>query len=166
VTLEKTKVLVDALDVAAKIVIAIIAGVWVLYTYPEAREKEFRKSYWDHQMDYFFEATQSASEIATLPKEDPNRDKAVKTFWTLYWGQMTVVEAKCEKCDPVDQAMIQFGYCLTNPGDKAPKNNCDFNELQQRAITLGKACRNLIGKSWDERLNSLGRDCPTDGRCP
>jgi hypothetical protein len=39
------KTLTDALDVAAKITIAVIAGLWVLHTYPESRGKEFRKGY-------------------------------------------------------------------------------------------------------------------------
>jgi len=65
-SVESRKVLVDALDVIAKIAIAVIAGFWALHTYPESREKEFRKSYWDKQMSLLFDATETTAKIATL----------------------------------------------------------------------------------------------------
>jgi len=38
---------------------------------------------------------------------------------------MTVVESKCEQCDPVDQAMISFGKCLKDPAADKPAETCD-----------------------------------------
>jgi hypothetical protein len=158
-TSEQTKTVLSGLDVAAKIVIAVIAGLWVLHTYPDTREKEFRKSYWDTQMSLLFSAAETASQIATLPPGDTERDKAIKKFWELYWGRMLIVESICEPNDPVDQAMIQFGRCLVPPGEEKPQDDCSRQELELRAFSLGKASRRSIGKSWDEKLESLSRGC-------
>jgi hypothetical protein len=87
-TTENRQSVVAALDVIAKIAIALIAGLWVLYTYPESREKEFRKSYWDKQMSLLFDATETTAKIATLAANNPKRDEAIETFWKLYWGPM------------------------------------------------------------------------------
>jgi len=165
-TTENLRSVVGALDVAAKIAIAVIGGLWVLHTYPESREKEFRKSYWDKQMSLLFDATEITAQIATLPPGDSTRDTAIAAFWKLYWGPMTVVESKCERCDSVDQAMIAFGRCLSDPADGKSKENCSTRELEQRSITLGKAARDSIGASWDKKLESLTQGCPSDRTCP
>ena len=165
-TAENRESVVAALDVIAKIAIAVIAGLWVLYTYPESREKEFRISYWDKQMSLLFDATETTAKIATLATNNPEREEAVKDFWKLYWGPMTVVESKCEHCDPVDQAMMNFGRCLIDPAESNPKDTCSANELEQRSIALGKAARDSIGSSWDKKLELLTRGCPPGGGCP
>ncbi len=165
-TNESRKLVVDALDVIAKIAIAVIAGLWVLHTYPDSREKEFRKSYWDKQMSLLFDAAETTAKIATLAPNNPKRVEAVETFWNLYWGPMTVVESKCERCDAVDQAMISFGRCLKDPADENPKETCDAKQLEQRSIALGKAARDSIGSSWDKKLESLTQGCPPSGGCP
>jgi hypothetical protein len=150
------KTLIEAVDVIAKVVIAIIGGVWVWHTYPESKEKDFRTAYWDRQMSLFFEATQAAAQIATLSNEDERRSGAINKFWELYWGQMIVIETKNEE-DPVAQAMMDFGKCLIEPGEQAPCDKCDINELKNRAWALGKACRDSIGTSWDQKLHYLSR---------
>lgn len=157
-----TKTLIEAVDVIAKVVIAIVAGVWVWHTYPESKEKDFRMAYWDHQMTLFFEATQAASQIATLPAEDPRKAEATKKFWELYWGQMIVIETKNDK-DPVAQAMIHFGKCLIEPGEQEPSNKCGNQELKNRAWQLGKACRDSIGTSWDQKLQYLSKPLADTG---
>jgi hypothetical protein len=78
------KTSIAALDVVSKAVIAIVAGVWVWRTYPESREKDFRKAYWDRQVSLFFEATQVTAQIATLPDGDTKRLEATRKFWELY----------------------------------------------------------------------------------
>jgi len=163
-TLEQKKAIIDGLDVVAKILIAAVAGWWVFHTYPESREKDFRKSYWDHQMAFFFDASQAASRIATLPAGDPEKSKAINKFWELYWGPMVIVEAKCEKCDVVAQAMIQFGACLPEPGASKPRDDCSHRDFKNRSWELGKACRDLIGTSWDEKLEFLSEPCPPEGQ--
>lgn len=165
-TTENAKFLIDALDVAAKIVIAIVAGLWVLHTYPDSREKEFRKSYWDKQMSLLFDATETTAKIAVLSPNDPKREEAVEAFWRLYWGPMTVVESKCEPCDAVDQAMLAFGRCLRDPADAKPQETCSPRELEQRSIALGKAARDSIGASWDSKLELLTQGCRPGGGCP
>ena len=164
-TIEKGKVVVDALDVVAKIAVAAIVGIWVLHTYPDTREKDFRKAYWDKQMSLLFDATETTAKIATLSANDPKRINAVAAFWQLYWGPMTVVESKCERCDPVDQAMIRFGRCLKDPAAEKPVDACDTQELEQRSIALGKLVKDSIGLSWDKKLESLAQGCPPGG-CP
>lgn len=84
-TTENRQSVVAALDVIAKIGIAVIAGLWVLYTYAESKEKEFRKSYWDKQMSLLFDVTETTAKIPTLATNDPKRDEAVETFWKSYW---------------------------------------------------------------------------------
>jgi hypothetical protein len=165
-TSEQRKSVVDTFDVIAKIAIAVITGLWVLYTYPDSREKEFRKTYWDKQMSLLFDVTEITAKIATSPPTDSKRDDAIKAFWILYWGQMTIVESKCERCDPVDQAMIRFGRCLSDPADSKPIDTCDEKELEQRSIALGKAARDSIASSWDQKLTLLRQGCPSDGKCP
>jgi hypothetical protein len=78
----------------------LVAAWWAVHSYNETAEREARKEFWGKQIALYFEATEATSEIATLPSGDPNRQKATDRFWSLYFGQLRVVEddKKCWKC--------------------------------------------------------------------
>src|SRR5215831_10409766 len=57
----------------------------------EAREQEFRKPFWEKQLQLYFDATEAASTMATS-KDARKRELATEKFWSLYWGPLAVVE--------------------------------------------------------------------------
>jgi hypothetical protein len=134
--------------------IGILAGAgWAVYSYNATAERELRKTFWDKQISLYFDATEAASTIATLPDDDPARKIATQRFWQLYFGPLRVVEDD----ENVGKAMISFGLCLTEPGKSGPMQQCTQDELQQKSLTLAVRCRLSIAAGWDRKLNGLKR---------
>jgi hypothetical protein len=68
-------------------------------------------------------------------KEKQETDAAIKRFWSLYWGELALVEDK-----RVESAMVQFGRAL-----ESDRTN---TELQQASLALAHACRDSLAESW------------------
>jgi hypothetical protein len=81
--------------------------------------------------------TTASTAAATLATSDDQTERtaALKRFWSLYWGELALVEDR-----RVEQAMVKFGEGL--------KRNADREELQQLSLALAHACRDSLGASW------------------
>lgn len=123
------------------IVGAVVAFAWGVFQYVqneqrqvESRRIEATKPFLERQLKLYTEATQAAATIAT--SDNPaERTAALKRFWSLYWGELALVEdAK------VEAAMVQLGRALEQ---KAPGD-----QIKRLSLTLAHACRDSLGKSW------------------
>lgn len=130
--------------------IGVPVGLW---QYFEKAENEYRRPLWEKQLNYYLDATQAASTIATLRNDQTELGKmewlkARMRFWQLYYGELVVVE------DPsVSQAMVNFGKCLRDYEDE----RCDQRQLQKLSLELAKVCRNSVSASWKQPLGDVGR---------
>ena len=88
-----------------------------------------------------------------LPPTDPDRLKAEKRFWELYFGALRVIEDD----KTVGEQMYRFGRCLVKPGDSKSEEfpSCDLAELQYRSLQLGVSCRKSIAENWNRKLVKL-----------
>src|SRR5260370_12841440 len=108
----------------------------------DAKEQEFRKPFWEKQLQLYFDATEAASTMATS-KDARRRDLAGDRFWELYWGSLAVVEdAGLETATDakVEAAMVHFGSCFNG------MDECDQGEKEQRSLALAHTVRDTIGK--------------------
>jgi hypothetical protein len=111
----------------------------------ETRLLEARKPFLDRQLTLYTEATQTAAILAT--SENPvELEKARRTFWELYWGNLAMVEngGLVRSEENVEAAMVKFGACLSRHCKQDP-------DLQQLALRLAHACRDSLAVSWDVR---------------
>lgn len=86
------------------------------------------------QLSLYTEASQVASVLATST-DNAEVEKSKERFWKLYWGELALVENS-----QVEAAMVELGKAL-----KTGKKQVD---LQQLSLTLARACRNSLDKSW------------------
>lgn len=131
----------------------IVGAWWAVHSYNATAERELRKTFWDKQVQLYFEATQATSEIATLAADDSHRKEAITKFWQLYFGPLRVVEDD----ENVGNAMASFGRCLTEPGNASPMLECSQDDLLQRSLRLAIACRRSIAANWNRKLEGLNR---------
>lgn len=120
----KTKSKIDLVETIIKILqgLAIIAGIWATYSaYKKQNEemrareleqtrqtaREFKKSFYEKQLEYYSEAAETTAILATANKESEDYAKARKNFYTLYWGKLSMVEDKT-----VEKRMVQFDDLL------------------------------------------------------
>jgi len=100
----------------------------------ESRRIEATKPFLERQLKLYTEATQSAATLATSEKPS-ERAAAIKRFWSLYWGELALVEDK-----EVEKAMVALGNGLDQQA--SPK------ELKQLSLKLAWACRDSLALSW------------------
>ncbi|QYY33787.1 hypothetical protein K2O51_33625 (plasmid) [Cupriavidus pinatubonensis] len=100
----------------------------------ETRRIEATRPFLDRQLKLYTEATQAAATLATSTK-DEELTSAKEKFWSLYWGELALVEDK-----RVEAAMVNFG--------KALEKRLAVNELKILSLELAHACRDSLGESW------------------
>lgn len=100
----------------------------------ETRRIEATKPFLERQLKLYTEATQAAATLATSKKPE-ELDSASKKFWSLYWGELALVEDK-----RVEAAMVQFGRAL--------EAGAVGQQLQQHSLALAHACRDSLADSW------------------
>ena len=126
---------------ALSILGAVVAFCWGVFQFVsgqnaqvETRRIEATKPFLERQLKLYTEVTQAAAILATSRKPD-ELDVANKKFWTLYWGELALVEDK-----KVEAAMVQFGQAL--------EAGSVGKQLEGHSLTLAHACRDSLAESW------------------
>ena len=145
------------------VTLAIVAsGIWAIVEY-RAEAVEQRKAqrfeaampFLQRQLDLCVEASDAAASLASATNAERiavARDR----FWQLYFGSLHIVEDFGE--GSVENRMIGFGKALNQaPADNSElaAMNIDKRGLKSPALDIGKACRALIVKGWQEVVPQL-----------
>lgn len=104
----------------------------------ETRRIEATKPFLERQLKLYTEATQAAATLATS-RMPADIDAAKSKFWSLYWGELALVEDK-----RVESAMVELGRLLESGKTGEP--------LQQGSLALAHACRDSLAESWGVKL--------------
>jgi hypothetical protein len=119
----------------------VVAFGWGVYQFvatqqlqSETRRIEATKPFLERQLKLYTEATQATSVLATS-KEKTEIETSTKKFWSLYWGELALVEDK-----RVEAAMIEFGDVLKAQGPGP--------HLGNPSLALAHACRDSLADSW------------------
>ena len=103
--------LINRYSVIGGVVVAMVGGIWTLYTWDEVAVRESQKPFLEKQLQYYVEASKVAAQLTVLPLRAPadagpegTWDAAKRRFWELHWGELVVVEDKA-----VGAAMATFG---------------------------------------------------------
>lgn len=121
-----------------------LVGIW---QFRAGQSQANKRPFLEQQLAISIEATDTVARLAT--ETDPEEwDKARQAFWRLYWGRLALVEDR-----GVEARMVRFGRKIaTGPvaADRLP-----MTELQDPAIDLAYAARQLILRSWNIKLARL-----------
>ena len=120
---------------------AVATFAWGVFQYAENDKKqaetrriEATKPFLDRQLKLYTEATQSAATLAST-EDRSERAAAIKRFWSLYWGELALVEDK-----GVEAAMVMLG--------KGLERGAPQQELKQLSLKLAHAARESLAASW------------------
>jgi hypothetical protein len=119
----------------------IINFVWDKYEYfqnerrqIENRRIEATKPFLERQLKLYTDVSVAAATLATS-NDEGEWDAAVKRFWSLYWGELALVEDT-----RVEEAMVELG--------KGINQNVEREKLQWLSLNLARACRDSLAVSW------------------
>jgi hypothetical protein len=142
----KSKSKIDLVETVIKILqgLAIIAGIWATYyAYKKQNDekrnqeiqqrqqtaKEFRKSFYEKQLQYYAEAAEATATLATEDIGTEDFKKAKKDFYRLFWGRLSIVEDKT-----VEARMVQFNNLLESYEE--PGTDITRDDLKQASLKL------------------------------
>jgi hypothetical protein len=149
----------------ASIAGGIILGAWAVLTYYDTANRDLEKPFNDAQLALCKDASDAAATLATIaPRpvktdlsptdklEDPWRVARVR-FEQLYWGSL----AMFENAD-VEDKMVKFRTLLRANEDDIAANKLNTATrpfLQNAALAIAHACRDLVSKTWKITLPEL-----------
>ncbi len=100
----------------------------------ETRRIEATKPFLNRQLELYTTATKTAATLAT-GDDSLEKTAALKKFWSLYWGELALVED-----EEVETAMVRMG--------KGVEKGVSREELQKLSLKLAHAIRDSLADSW------------------
>jgi hypothetical protein len=154
----KAKPQIDVVEKITKILqgLAIIIGIWATYNeYKKQNDlsrqlerdryeqtaKDFRKFFYQKQLDYYAEATDATATLATEEIGSKDYVQARKNFLRLFWGRLSIVEDSS-----VEARMLEFRDLLLqyeNPNDTVSQQH-----LEQASLDLAHNASKYIINVW------------------
>ena len=115
----------------------------------KAREEEYKRRFWERQLDLYLQACKAASTIASVENpKNPEFTPARLRFQQLYYGELCIVESS-----RVSDCMVQFREAMldyeNNPSDERQ------TDVRRKALRLAQACRDSTESIFDVDLGKV-----------
>jgi hypothetical protein len=127
----------------------IIVGVGAVVSYVDTANREIKKAYNEKKLSECVEASDVAATLTDRPLGSQPSDawnKAHARFEILYWGSLAMFEDS-----NVESAYVSFRQMLNTES----KSQAAVTQLQQAALTVSHACRELVSDTWTLDLPTL-----------
>lgn len=138
-TLQRILKTSGAIVTIAGIVGSVITFLYNSWQDVETRRLEARKPFLEEQLRLYTEAAQTVAILASVDRESPEFAEAEKRFWTLYWGELSLVESP-----NVESAMVMMGRCLHGDCSDCPRKP----DIEHCALAVAHASRESLAESW------------------
>jgi len=119
---------------------ALIAALKYLHEkaeHTEIAERESRKDFFAKRQEIYFQMVRAVSQIMNLNPGEEGWDLAVRSFWIIYWGEISLVSDKS-----VNEAVERFSDALWDyKGDE--------KKLSDLSAEVVSACRTSLGETWN-----------------
>jgi len=154
----QTKSKIDLIETITKILqgLAIVVGIWATYfAYKKANDdrraqeleymrqtaKEFRKTFYEMQLQYYAEAAEATGTLSTEKIGTTDYINAKKNFNRLFWGRLSIVEEST-----VEARMVKFKKLLELYEQKNSKISQE--SLQQASLSLAHDASKYTINVW------------------
>ena len=102
-------------------------------------EKEFRRRFYEKQLDLYFDISKTAAQISITEDLDAIQ-KLHQHFMEIYNGNLNIVQ---------DQQVMNAARQFEQSFNEYSRNQATRNKLQDSARALSEACRNSIRDIWN-----------------
>jgi hypothetical protein len=118
----------------------------------ETRALEYKKQFFEKQLDFFAEACQATGILTYAEVSSPEFKQAQGKFEELFWGRLAIVES-----DDVAGEMVNFREAL--PTLVSAKSNDEKEKaratLRSISLDLAHQCRDTVSASFKVDLKAL-----------
>lgn len=111
----------------------------------------FQNSFWQKQLELYVNTTTAAAELTQFELNSESYKKSRETFYTYFWGPMSIVEDT-----DVKEAMENFSSALRDYEENTSKKSLDH--LKRQSYLLAKTCRSSSITRWELKDFKLESD--------
>lgn len=118
----------------------------------DARANEYKKRFWEKQLDFFAEACQATGTLTYAPVDSPEFKQASAKFEELYWGRLAIVES-----NEVAGQMVAFRQALAKlvSAKSDDEQTAARGTLRNISLDLAHQCRETARVSFNVDLPPL-----------
>ena len=111
----------------------------------DIREKEFKKHFWEKQLELYLEASNKAAQLALIEANN-DKKKAYQRFLELYHGDLVLVEDQKVKDAMKDFIELYIDY---------QRDKGLHESLLTSSRALARTCRQSLAETWNIQLQDL-----------
>lgn len=144
------------INIGAFLLSLAMAGI-TIYQYSDAKEKEFKKLFYEERFRTYSELSETVARLATLPPKSKERIEATQRYWQLVFGKANFV-GDAEVQDALLETSKWVTYCVEGKVPSPEKDLCNPVAGNAHAIHVSKAARNSLVRTWHVPLDSLNKN--------
>ncbi len=117
-----------------------------------ARANEYKKQFFEKQLDFFAQACQAAGTITFAPIDSTEFKDARAKFEELYWGRLAIVES-----NQVAGQMVAFRDALQTliSAKSDDEQKAAREKLRDISLDLAHQCRDTVAVNFNVELGTL-----------
>ena len=127
--------------------VIVIGGAIALWRYFDTTANEFKRPFWEKQIDLYVQASDAAATLA-VAQPGAEWERAKLRFLVLYNGSLAIVEDKA-----IDSAMVRFkGKLEAFEQDPTPDTR---EEMRKASLSLAHSFKESLAKDWKRKLRDM-----------
>ena len=137
------------------VIALIISAAFTLYQYKDIQEREFKKPFYEEQINTVSEVFDTLSEVDRATSDIERKNAATK-FWMVYHGKAsTFLDSKmfAELNVPAEYVAA----CITKV--RKPKIiSCENFTASMSVVGFAKVARQQLALGWKQSFDSIGKE--------
>lgn len=140
------------------VITLVISAAFALYQYNDIKEREYKKPFYEKQIELVDKIFDVLSEIdkAKTPEE---KSRAAINFWMIYQGKSrTFLDSKMVKA--LDTPMDYVAACINKVRKPKIISSCENFTASMSAVGFAKVAREQLSLGWKMSFDEIGRTDP------
>jgi len=156
--MDKNSVMVNMLGKAGGVLVLVISGVFAFVQYKDIQEREFKRPFYERQIQVVNEVFEVLSEVDTASTEE-EKNKAVAKFWMIYHGKSrTFLDTKMFEALQLPAEYV--ASCIDKIRPSTTINDCSNFTASMSSLGFAKAAREQLSLGWKMSFSEIGKEDP------
>lgn len=136
----------------------LASGLFTLIQYKDIQEREYKKPFYEKQVEVVDEVFDVLSSIDKANTHD-EKSRAAINFWMIYQGKSrTFLDSKMVKA--LDMPVDYVAACINKVRKPKIVSSCENFTASMSAIGFAKVAREQLSLGWKMSFDEIGRTDP------
>ncbi|TFW72338.1 hypothetical protein C3Y98_04330 [Methylotenera oryzisoli] len=149
---------IDTLIKILGAVALIISGVFGFIQYKDIQEREYKKPFYEKQIEVVDELFEVLGDIDKVPSSE-EKIKAAANFWIIYHGKSrTFLDSKMVRA--LEMPADYVAACINKVRKPKIVSSCENFSASMSAVGFAKVAREQLSLGWKMSFDEIGRTDP------